>query len=41
MLAAALVGIFLIPLLDVIFQWLRERLKGIKRRPKPQVTKQS
>ncbi|MDI7861181.1 efflux RND transporter permease subunit [Rhizobiaceae bacterium n13] len=41
MLAAALVGIFLIPVLYVIFQWLREKLKGIKRIPKPQVTKNS
>ena len=30
MLAASLVGIFLIPALYVVFQWLRER---VKRRP--------
>jgi multidrug efflux pump subunit AcrB len=28
MLAAALVGIFLIPLLYVVFQWMREKVKG-------------
>jgi multidrug efflux pump subunit AcrB len=28
MLAAAFVGIFLIPLLYVVFQWLREKVKG-------------
>jgi multidrug efflux pump subunit AcrB len=28
MLAAALVGIFLIPLLYVVFQWMREKAKG-------------
>jgi len=31
MLGAALVGIFLIPVLYVIFQWLREKVKGVKR----------
>jgi predicted RND superfamily exporter protein len=31
MLAAALVGIFLIPVLYVIFQWMREK---VKRAPK-------
>lgn len=41
MLAAAVLGIFLIPVLYVIFQWLREKLKGIKRMPKPRVTKES
>jgi HAE1 family hydrophobic/amphiphilic exporter-1 len=30
MLAAALIGIFLIPMLYVVFQWLRER---VSRRP--------
>jgi multidrug efflux pump subunit AcrB len=29
MLAAAIVGIFFIPVLYVIFQWLRERIKGV------------
>jgi multidrug efflux pump subunit AcrB len=33
MVAAALVGIFLIPVLYVIFQWLRERVKGVKPAP--------
>jgi len=35
MLAAALVGIFLIPVLYVIFQWMREKLKGedLSRKP--------
>jgi multidrug efflux pump subunit AcrB len=28
MLAASLIGIFLIPLLYVVFQWLREKVKG-------------
>ena len=28
MLAAALIGIFLIPVLYVVFQWLRERVKA-------------
>jgi hypothetical protein len=28
MLAAPLFGIFLIPLLYVVFQWLREKVKG-------------
>jgi hypothetical protein len=28
MLAAAIVGVFFIPVLYVIFQWLRERVKG-------------
>jgi multidrug efflux pump subunit AcrB len=28
MLAAALIGIFMIPMLYVVFQWLRERIKG-------------
>jgi HAE1 family hydrophobic/amphiphilic exporter-1 len=32
MLAAALVGIFLIPMLYVVFQWLRER---VSRGPAP------
>ena len=30
MIAAAVVGIFLIPLLYVVFQWMREKAKGIK-----------
>jgi hypothetical protein len=29
MLAAAIVGVFFIPLLYVIFQWLRERIKDV------------
>ena len=29
MLAASIVGIFFIPVLYVIFQWLRERIKGM------------
>jgi multidrug efflux pump subunit AcrB len=29
MLAASIVGIFFIPVLYVIFQWLRERIKGL------------
>ncbi|MGA7268541.1 MAG: efflux RND transporter permease subunit, partial [Aestuariivirga sp.] len=33
MLAAALVGIFLIPLLYVVFQWMREKVKGKPRAP--------
>jgi multidrug efflux pump subunit AcrB len=33
MLAAALVGIFLIPLLYVVFQWMREKAKGKPRAP--------
>ncbi len=28
MLAAAILGIFLIPLLYVVFQWTREKVKG-------------
>lgn len=36
MLGAALVGIFLIPVLYVVFQWLREKAKSIKSAPKPQ-----
>jgi multidrug efflux pump subunit AcrB len=28
MVASALVGIFLIPLLYVVFQWLREKVRG-------------
>ncbi len=37
MLAAALVGIFLIPVLYVIFQWTREKVKreGVSRLPRP------
>jgi hydrophobe/amphiphile efflux-1 (HAE1) family protein len=38
MLGAALVGIFLIPVLYVVFQWLREKAKSIKSTPKPEVT---
>ena len=33
MLAAALVGIFLIPMLYVVFQWMREKVKGKPRAP--------
>ncbi|CDM59380.1 MULTISPECIES: efflux RND transporter permease subunit [Rhizobium] len=40
MLASALVGIFLIPVLYVIFQWLREKAKGVKREAKPQVVEE-
>jgi multidrug efflux pump subunit AcrB len=29
MLAASIVGIFLIPVLYVVFQWLREKIKGV------------
>jgi len=39
MLAAALIGIFLIPVLYVIFQWLREKMKGTQPASKPQVMK--
>jgi len=36
MLAAALVGIFMIPMLYVVFQWLRETIKGwFRRKPTP------
>ena len=38
MLGAALVGIFLIPLLYIAFQWLREKVKGIGRVARPQPT---
>ena len=37
MIAAAAIGIFLIPPLYVVFQWLRERIKGIGRRAAPAV----
>ncbi len=37
MLASALVGIFLIPVLYVIFQWLREKAKGVKHEAKTEV----
>ena len=37
MLAAAIVGIFLIPLLYVIFQWMREKVKGTSEKAKPHV----
>jgi hypothetical protein len=33
MLASALLGIFIIPSLYVIFQTLRERVKGVRSRP--------
>jgi len=33
MLAAALVGIFLIPALYVVFQTVRERVKGVRAAP--------
>ena len=38
MLAAAIIGIFLIPLLYVVFQWMREKVKGTsteKAKPEP------
>lgn len=37
MLGAAFVGIFLIPVLYVIVQWLREKVKGVKSPEKPEV----
>jgi multidrug efflux pump subunit AcrB len=33
MLAASIVGIFFIPVLYVIFQWLRETIKGLAGKP--------
>jgi HAE1 family hydrophobic/amphiphilic exporter-1 len=35
MLAASMVGIFLIPMLYCVFQWLRERLQGQAQSPEP------
>jgi multidrug efflux pump subunit AcrB len=35
MIFASAFGIFMIPVLYVIFQWLRERLKGEHRKTKP------
>ena len=37
MLAAAMVGIFLIPVLYVIFQWLREKVKTKGKPMEPKV----
>jgi hypothetical protein len=38
MLAASLIGIFLIPMLYVVFQWARERLKGTPAERSPRQT---
>jgi HAE1 family hydrophobic/amphiphilic exporter-1 len=38
MLAAALLGIFLIPMLYVVFQWLREHARGLGRARRPETT---
>ncbi len=39
MIAAATIGVFLIPMLYVVFQWLRERIKGEHRRERQQTDK--
>ena len=44
MLAAAILGIFLIPLLYVVFQWTREKVKGTnaeERTPPPHAPEES
>ena len=35
MLAASTVGVFLIPMLYVVFQWMREKVGGKQARPEP------
>jgi HAE1 family hydrophobic/amphiphilic exporter-1 len=35
MIAASIFGIFVIPMLYVVFQWMRERVAGRKPSPKP------